>query len=227
MQSYSLLTKLGLAALLVFVGSRIPSTIFATPVAEATAPTTIPTTLMDPTIGEIRLFAGNFAPRGWAFCDGRLLPINSNQALFSILGTIYGGDGRTTFALPDLRGRVPVHPGQGPGLPDVRLGWRFGQPSVRLTPNQLPAHSHDATVAIRAGRSDGDLKSDPTDRILASAGRGGAPVYTSAQAAMSLRNDATEVTVGNTGQGAEINLHQPSLGVNYIIALQGVYPSRN
>ncbi len=96
----------------------------------------------DPFIGQINLFAGNFAPRGWAFCDGQLLPINQNEALFSLLGTMYGGDGRTTFALPDLRGRTPVHPGSGPGLTNRRLGERLGLEDYALTVGQLPSHTH-------------------------------------------------------------------------------------
>ena len=93
--------------------------------------------MSDPFIGEIRMFGGNFAPRGWAFCEGQLLSVNQNDALFSLLGTIYGGDGRTTFGLPDMRGRVPVHMGQGPGLSDRRLGSKGGEENVTLTVNQI------------------------------------------------------------------------------------------
>jgi len=100
------------------------------------------------TLGEVTLFAGNFAPRGWAFCHGQLLPINQYQALFSILGTTYGGDGRTTFALPDLRGRVPVGVGYGPGLSDIRLGQKAGYEAVQLTVNQLPAHLHGFSLHV-------------------------------------------------------------------------------
>ena len=109
---------------------------------------------MEPFLGEISLFAGNFAPRGWALCDGQLLPINQNDALFSLLGTIYGGDGRTTFALPDLRGRTPIHPGTGPGLTNVRLGERIGVEGVTLSVGQLPSHLHEipepATLSLLA-----------------------------------------------------------------------------
>jgi len=100
---------------------------------------------IDPYIGEISIFAGNFAPRGWAFCDGQLLPISQNTALFSILGTTFGGDGRTTFALPDLRGRTPVHPGQGPGLSSYQLGERSGSESIILNIQNLPSHNHIIT----------------------------------------------------------------------------------
>src|SRR3954454_18083876 len=98
--------------------------------------------MADQYIGEIRAFAFNFAPLGWAFCEGQLLPINQNQALFSLLGTTYGGDGRTTFALPDLRGRVPISSGQGPGLQNYDLGQTGGEETVTLTGNQVGAHSH-------------------------------------------------------------------------------------
>ncbi|PSN11862.1 phage tail protein, partial [filamentous cyanobacterium CCT1] len=97
--------------------------------------------MSDPFVGEIRMFAGNFAPRGWAFCNGQLIAISQNTALFSLLGTLYGGDGRTTFALPDLRGRTPIHAGQGAGLSDYPLGSRGGVEQVALTTEQLPAHS--------------------------------------------------------------------------------------
>ena len=109
---------------------------------------------MDPFLGEISLFAGTFAPRDWAFCDGQLLPINQHEALFSLLGTTYGGDGRTTFALPDLRGRTPIHPGTGPGLTPCRLGERIGVEQVWLTKAELAAHTHivpePATLALVA-----------------------------------------------------------------------------
>ena len=102
--------------------------------------------MSDPFIAEIIMFGGNFAPRGWAFCDGQLLSISSNSALFSILGTTYGGDGRTTFGLPDLRGRVAMHPGSGPGLTQRRLGEKSGMETVTLTTNQIPSHNHTATA---------------------------------------------------------------------------------
>jgi microcystin-dependent protein len=98
--------------------------------------------MSEPYVGEIRMFAGNFAPRGWAFCDGQLLAVAQNDALFSLLGTIYGGDGRTTFGLPDLRGRVPIHAGSGPGLSPRRLGEKGGQEDVTLSLNELPQHDH-------------------------------------------------------------------------------------
>jgi len=111
--------------------------------------------MSEPFVGEIRMFAGNFAPRGWAFCDGQLLAVSQNDALFSLLGTIYGGDGRTTFGLPDMRGRTPLHAGQGPGLSNRRLGAKAGAENVTLTVNQLPSHRHDwqATTALASSQS--------------------------------------------------------------------------
>lgn len=137
-----------------------------------------PTVSDEGMIGEVRLFAGNFAPRGWAFCEGQLLPIASNQALFSILGTTYGGDGRTTFSLPDLRGRVPLHPGTGAGLStNLRLGEKIGQENLIGTPvvNVMPDRNGKNFV-LQSGKTD---------------------------------------------------LHQPSLGLNYIICTLGIFPSRN
>jgi microcystin-dependent protein len=173
---------------------------------------------MEGTIGEIRMFAGNFAPRAWAFCQGQLLAINSNQALFSILGTTYGGDGRTTFGLPDFRGRVPVGTGTGPGLSQVRLGQRAGQESATLDVNQLPNHTHAAAIEARDAAADGR-----TPEAGAFLGTPSAPIYTKGGAATPL----SAVTVEATGGNQAFDLRQPWLGMNFIICLQGVFPSRN
>ena len=135
--------------------------------------------MSEPFIGEIKMFAGNFAPRGYALCDGQLLRVNQNQALFSILGTTYGGDGRTNFALPDLRGRFPVHPGTGPGLSNRKLGEKGGQEALKLTTNTLPDSNKMPGKTIYTNRS-------------------------------------------NTEQNLP-----PYLGIDYIIALVGIYPSRS
>ena len=170
---------------------------------------------MDPLLGQIIMFAGNFAPRGWAFCDGQLLAINQNTALFSILGTTYGGDGRTTFALPDLRGRTPIGPRQGPGLSNVGLGQRLGSETNTLTQPNLPPHSHGLLASDKRAH-----EVEPGGHALAPASR---DVYS---------NDTPTVTmnagtVSSTGGGQPFNNMQPSLGINYIIALQGVFPSRS
>ena len=158
---------------------------------------------MDPFIGQIILFAGNFAPRGWALCDGQLLPIAQNQALFSILGTIYGGDGRTTFALPDLRGRAAVHAGNGPGLTPRPLGRKAG----REAHTEVPSHTHNIAVGGEADRT------TPAGNHLAEAAS-----YSAAAGAGSLGG------VGSTGQSS-VDHMPPFQVVNYIIALQGVFPS--
>ena len=171
----------------------------------------------EPFIGEIRMFAGNFAPRGWAFCDGQLLNIDSNSALFSILGTTYGGDGRTTFGLPDLRGRVSVHAGgsTGPGLTPYRLGQKGGGEYNVLTTNQMPSHHH--TVTPKA--SDAANSGKPTSNFIASPG---VPAFGSVP-----NENMGTYNTGNTGASQSVNNIQPYTAVNYIIALQGLYPSRS
>ena len=166
---------------------------------------------MDQFLGEIRLVAFDFEPQGWAFCDGRLLPINQNQALFSLLGTYYGGDGKTTFALPDLRGRVPVGMGQGATGSSYEVGSTGGQEAVKLTTSQLPAHSH----AARAHNGASTTKS-PAGAVPA-AGGAYAPTQNAKMAA---------TLVGQSGGGQVHENRQPYLVLNYIIALQGIYPSR-
>lgn len=171
--------------------------------------------MSEPFVGEVRMFAGNFAPRGWAFCDGQLLAVSQNDALFSLLGTIYGGDGRTTFGLPDLRGRIPIHAGTGPGLSPRRLGAKGGSEAETLTVNQLPSHTHTwrATTAVAQNRS-------PETNALASPT---ADIYTQTLSpATNLRID-TVTPVG--GSRSHSNL-MPYLCINYIIALFGIYPSR-
>ena len=169
--------------------------------------------MAEPFLGQITLFAGNFAPRGWAFCAGQILSIAQNTALFSILGTTYGGNGQTTFALPDLRGRVPVGPGQGPGLSIVNLGQTGGTETTQLTVNQLPQHSHPAG-ATQAGAS----STRPA---------GGVPSAGGSYAASSDGSTLNPNFIGPTGGGQPFDTRQPYLGVNYIIALEGIFPSRN
>jgi len=166
-----------------------------------------------PFVGEVRWFAGNFAPRGWALCDGQLIDIASNTALFSILGTTYGGNGRTDFALPDLRGRGMVHKGRGPGLSDRRLGEKRGAETEILTANQMPNHTH----TLRADSSGGDSVL-PNDRVISKVGRlrvfDGAP---------DVNMDAS--SIASVGGGQSQNNMQPHIALNCIIALTGLYPS--
>jgi len=174
-------------------------------------------------IGEVKYFAGNFAPRNWAYCHGQLLAISSNSALFSILGTTYGGDGRTTFALPDLRGRSPLSPGTGPGLPNVRLGQRGGAPSVTLTTQNLPAHNHQ--FAVKAS-SDPGTTPDPAGNYLSNA-KFLDNDFIDPASATNVVNMAGGGPTTNTGGSQSFENRDPYLGVYGIICLQGTYPSRN
>ncbi len=166
---------------------------------------------MEPFLGQIVMFAGNFAPRGWAFCDGQLLPISQNSALFSILGTTYGGDGRTTFALPDLRGRVPVHQGNGPGLSDRRLGSKGGAETVTLNTNQIPSHNHSLNIS-----NNNHGQKPNSSQVLGPSAFDDDPSVT-------LKSSS----IGNSGGGQPHNNMQPFGCVNFIIALQGTFPSRS
>ncbi|WP_412972584.1 phage tail protein [Glaciecola sp. MF2-115] len=169
-----------------------------------------------PLIGEVRFVAFNFAPRGWAKCDGQLLPIAQNNALFSILGTTYGGDGRTTFGLPDMRGRTPVHEGSSPGLLNYSLGQKSGQENATLNASHVPQHSHDLTASTSSART-----SSASGNVLART-RSNLKVYDSSASNVTLDSE----TVSTSGTSSVINM-QPSLTLNCIIALTGIYPSRN
>ena len=181
---------------------------------------------MDPFIAEIVMFGGNFAPRGWAYCNGQLLSIASNQALFSLLGTTYGGDGRTTFALPDLRGRIAMHPGTGPGLSTYRLGQRGGVESVILNATQIPSHTHVSTGTIKCNFNPGTpaTATSPVNGMFAMAE---SKLYNTAAGDKSMASEGVAVTVGNTGGSLAHTNIQPFECVNYIIALVGTFPSRN
>jgi microcystin-dependent protein len=163
-----------------------------------------------PFIGEIRMFAGNFAPVDWMFCEGQLLPISENEALFSLIGTTYGGDGQTTFALPDLRGRAPIHVG-----PNTFWGQMAGVENVTLTVSQIPAHTHVAGAGSANGVSD-----DPTGRVPAR-NAAGVPQYgTTADTSL-----ATGALLSAGGSQSHSNV-QPYLAINYIISLFGIFPSQ-
>lgn len=176
-----------------------------------------------PFIGQIVLFAGNFAPRGWQFCQGQILTIAQNTALFSILGTTYGGNGQTTFALPDLRGRVPVGQGQGPGLSSYTLGEMAGVESVALVATQMPAHNHN--VMVSSGAADSNTGKN-NYLAVANGSLAGDPVT------VNTYNGTPTDLLGNNsisisgGSQPHTNI-QPLLGLNYIICLEGIFPSRN
>lgn len=182
--------------------------------------------MSDPFIGEIIMFGGNFAPRGWALCDGQLLAISSHSALFSILGTTYGGDGRTTFALPDLRSRVAMHKGTGPGLTPRALGEEGGFEDNILVEANLPAHNHDITATARCKDAAGNANTAAGNVCSDDAGVSSA-TYSDAGADADMHSSAITAESANTGNGQAFTNIQPFLAVNFIIALQGTFPSRN
>ncbi len=173
--------------------------------------------MSEPFLAEIKIVGFNFAPRGWAECDGQLLPISQNQSLFSILGTTYGGDGRTTFALPDLRGRTPIHADSSIGTSHP-LGQKAGEENVVLNATQMPQHNHQFQIE----NSEGD--SDPAGTKVISKSKNELRFADNADAATAQMSPAT---IGNTGAGQGHNNMQPYLVLNYVIALQGLFPSRN
>lgn len=172
-------------------------------------------------IGSIVLFSGNYAPNNWAFCNGQLLNINQNTALFSIIGTTYGGDGQTTFALPDLRGRVPMHFGNGPGLTPRILGEKAGYENVTLTTAQMPAHNHEVVSVLHANEEANS--EDPTNRFMA--GTSSPSFNSSANVVMNSGAVTNQVSV--VGQSSSHTNMQPYLGLNFIICLYGLYPPRS
>jgi len=186
--------------------------------------------MSEPFLAEIRPFAFNFPPRGWAHCDGQILPINQNQSLFSLLGTTYGGDGRTNFGLPDLRGRVPLHEGQGPGLSNRRLGERGGAETVNLTAAEMPSHTHadgadpnnlEATVQAN---SEAATSSDPT---VAGTNLAAANAYNSDPPSVDMSAASHQLSLTDTGGSQGHNNMPPVTTLNFCIAMQGVFPSRN
>lgn len=173
---------------------------------------------MDPFVAEIRIFPFNFAPKGWAFCDGQILPISQNTALFSLLGTTYGGDGKSTFALPDMQGNAPIMPGQGAGLSLYDLGQQGGVESVTLLTSEIPAHTHGLKADIQAATT--DLPSATTS--LARSGGGSAYKATPFTPETTMNFQA----LAAAGGGLPHNNMMPYLTLSYCIALQGVYPPR-
>lgn len=203
----------------------------------------------DPMLGTMCVFAGNFAPRGYALAQGQLLPISQYSALFSILGTTYGGDGRTTFALPDIRGRSVIGQGTGPGLQNYRLGQRGGQEYLALSSIHMPSHTHTATTTVVNdvtvegvadlnavnGRSSSNvptgkaLGQSPNRQNIYSASAPSVPMHPDS-IALNLSGEVTSTattTVSATGGGQSFNIRAPYITMNWIIALQGTFPSRN
>lgn len=169
--------------------------------------------MSEPFLGEIKIFAGNFAPRGYAKCDGQYMAISQNQELFSIIGTVYGGDGRTTFALPDLRGRAAVHSGVGPGLEAVDLGQKGGSNNAALNINQMPPHTHQVECTSEDAETD-----EAPDSYLANG-----------QEIFSGSSDGSRMNSGMitpAGAGQPFSITSPFIGVNYIIAVLGIIPTR-
>jgi microcystin-dependent protein len=178
---------------------------------------------MEGTIAEIRMFAGTFAPRSWLFCNGQTMSIAQNTAMFSLLGTTYGGNGQTTFGIPDLRGRVPVGTGTGPGLSNIQLGQMAGTPTVTLLTTNMPAHTHALTGSVTPqAAADGVLSSDPNGRRP-----GPASVYSSSTDLVNMAPATQNLAIGATGGGQPFSIMPPYLGMNYIICQFGIYPSRN
>jgi microcystin-dependent protein len=182
----------------------------------------------EPFIGEVKIFGFNFAPRGYATCQGQILSIAQNTALFSLLGTTYGGNGQTTFALPDLQGRSPIGQGSGPGLSPISMGEVGGVENVTLILSNLPPHNHPATAtsALFAEGLPGD-SANPTGRMLASIPSGYLTPDVNPNKQLSTEAVTTSVTVGIAGSGLPVPIRNPFLGINYSIALQGIFPSRN
>lgn len=179
--------------------------------------------MSDPYIAEIRMFAGTFAPLNWAFCDGRLVSISEYDALFALIGTTYGGDGQNNFALPDLRGRLPVGQGTGPGLTPRTIGDQFGTDTVTLGEQQMPSHSHQFSAITAAATSpspEGTLFADTSGDTL------GDKPYVPAPDSPKLKNMSAK-TAAVAGDSQPHDNIMPSVAINYIICLYGIYPPRN
>ena len=179
----------------------------------------------EPFLSEIQIFAFQFAPKNWAQCNGQTLAINNNQALFALLGTTYGGNGQTTFALPDFRGRTAIGTGQGPGLSNITLGQLAGTPSVTLTTGNMPAHTHPltGTVSPQGNQGAAGLNNDPSNRRFA-----GTNIFTGAATDLATMAPAVStLAIGVTGGSQPFSIMPPYLGMNYIICLFGIFPSRD
>jgi len=179
---------------------------------------------MEGTLAEVRMFAGNFAPRGWQLCNGQLLAISQWTAVFALVGTIYGGDGQVTFGMPDFRGRVAVGTGSGPGLPEVQIGEMSGFPTTTLILTNLPQHNHTVTGTVTPqAAGDGALGSDPNGRRI-----GPGNFYSgSADELANMAPAVTNLNTGFAGSNSPVSVMQPYSGINYIICVEGIFPSRD
>jgi len=182
--------------------------------------------MADSFLGEIRMFAGTYAPRGWAFCNGQLMDISQNAALFSLLGTTYGGDGRTTFGLPDLRGRAAIHFGNGPGLNNYRQGQRGGAETITLAEAQMPSHAHTVSAEVKAVNVGGN-QSTPGGHTWAADPRGATNIYSDATPDTDMNAGSVAGTAQNAGGSQAHENRPPYLAINFIISLAGMYPSRS
>lgn len=178
---------------------------------------------MEGYLAEVRMFAGNFAPRGWFFCQGQLLSIAQWTAVFALVGTTYGGNGQTTFGVPDFRGRIAVGTGTGPGLPSVDLGEMAGTPTTTLISTNLPIHNHTLTGSITPqAATDGSLVTDPTGKYM-----GPGAFYSVAGDNVNMAPVPNNLAVGISGSSQPFNNLQPYMGMNYIMCVEGIFPSRN
>jgi len=182
--------------------------------------------MSEPFVGQLKLVGFLFAPKGWADANGQILAISQNTALFSLYGTTYGGDGKTTFALPDLRGRTPIHVGGGPGLPTYVQGERGGETSVALIASNLPAHNHTASGTTHATSNPAEAF-DPGGNILAQDAGTGIATYIDQAPDQPMRSGDVEVTRGNSGGNLPHDNMMPYLTLRYVVSLFGTYPSRN
>lgn len=184
---------------------------------------------MEGTIGQILFFASNFAPRNWAFCAGQILSIAQNTALFSILGTTYGGDGRVTFGLPDFRGRIPIGTGQGPGLAPQQLGEVAGSPTHTLIITEMPAHSHPTTLSVPVSSGNAPVGGEsPAGHVLATPTGGAIDSIYTAPASSTGNMGGVSVSMSTiAGSSQPVSNQQPYLGMNFVICMSGVFPARN
>jgi microcystin-dependent protein len=179
----------------------------------------------EPLLGGVFIFAGNFAPRGYALCQGQLLAISQNAALFSLLGTTFGGNGVSNFALPDLRGRAPIGAGQGPGLPAIVPGEQAGTTSTTLTQTNMPAHTHSIAITINAAADSRPSSDTPANSFLDNTA--GTNTYAGATDGTKMNAGVATGVIAPAGGSQPFSIQNPYLGINYIIATTGIFPSRN